>query len=383
MHSVTTMTLLVVSLVGLAPASNETSELTFTGAWVVDPSPNVGDGNNALYGVTAISHNDVWAVGFYYNEANVTQTLVEHWDGTAWTVVPSPSPGTIYNALSSVASVSATDVWAVGSFNNGVAQTLVLHWDGISWEVIPSPNVGTQGSALSGVTTLSPTDAWAVGLAYPAVGVSRTLIEHWDGVSWKVVRSPSSGTTWNQLYGVSASSATDIWAVGHLYSGTDPSQTLIERWNGLRWTRVRSPTTQEGSILVGVSSVSSTDAWAVGFRDEAGSPLTLALRWNGTRWRPVSTPHVGVESVLYGVDALSPDFAWAVGRYTASDGAAPRTLIEFWDGTAWTVFPSPNVGTANNELQGVSALSEAEAWAVFYYSDTQTGAARTLIEHFS
>ena len=55
----------------------------------------------------------------------------------AWSVVPSPSPGPSVNDLNGVASVSANDVWAVGDFINasGSKQTLIEHWDGTSWSV--------------------------------------------------------------------------------------------------------------------------------------------------------------------------------------------------------------------------------------------------------
>src|SRR3954466_3149445 len=51
--------------------------------WNVVPSPNRGTLDNYLRGVTAVSANDIWAVGFYYN-GSVQRTLTEHWDGTNW-----------------------------------------------------------------------------------------------------------------------------------------------------------------------------------------------------------------------------------------------------------------------------------------------------------
>ena len=63
------------------------------------------------------------------------QTLVEHWNGSAWSVVPSPNaPGTRSNSLVSVSAVAANDVWAVGySLIGFTHQTLIEHWDGSSW----------------------------------------------------------------------------------------------------------------------------------------------------------------------------------------------------------------------------------------------------------
>ncbi len=166
---------------------------TSCGQWSVVPSPNpnvvpsglsgvaavsatdawaVGSIYNSLYAVTAVSATNVWAVGYYVNTTGVTQTLTEHWNGTSWSVVKSPSPGS-GDDLRGVAAVSANDVWATGyTFNGSSIQTLVEHWNGTNWQVVKSPNVGTS-PAFSGVAAVSAHDVWAVGHAD-----SNTLIEH-------------------------------------------------------------------------------------------------------------------------------------------------------------------------------------------------------------
>src|SRR4051794_21768822 len=108
--------------------------------------------NTRLRGVAAVSANDVWAVGFTLqppDEDAPILTLIEHWDGKSWQIIESPSPQpTGNNDLFSVAAVNANDVWAVGfsgatpgarGFANG--QTLIEHWDGTGWQVIPSPSL--------------------------------------------------------------------------------------------------------------------------------------------------------------------------------------------------------------------------------------------------
>src|SRR5436190_22390541 len=73
--------------------------------------------------------------------------------GPSWGVVPSPSNGTAGNVLGAVAAVSANEVWAVGAYSNtaSVSQTLIERWDGTSWTVVPSPNVGAGDNYLEGV----------------------------------------------------------------------------------------------------------------------------------------------------------------------------------------------------------------------------------------
>src|SRR5205085_2884518 len=150
---------------------------------------------------------------------------IEHWNGTSWKIVPSPNTRN-GGALNGVAVVSASDVWAVGSSS---AQTFTEHWNGTSWTVVPSPNVGSGGNLLSGVAAVSANNVWAVGDYSNSKGITRTLIEHWNGTSWKVVASPNVGPHDNFLNGVSPiPSSGNVWAVGDYTSSNDAEQTLTE-----------------------------------------------------------------------------------------------------------------------------------------------------------
>ncbi len=130
-------------------------------AWTGGQPANPG-GLGHLSAVTMLSACNVWAAGVGGNG-----TLIEHWTGgSSWTVVPSPDPGGGFNFLTSIRGTSPTDIWAVGSYSNPGGSTvkgLILHWDGTSWTQTPSPSPGPAGSELTGVTATSATDAWAVG----------------------------------------------------------------------------------------------------------------------------------------------------------------------------------------------------------------------------
>lgn len=104
------------------------------------------------------------------NSSTVNQSIVEHWDGTSWSVVPNEHPGG-FHELTGIAAVSSADVWAVGS---GTTQPLIEHWNGTSWSIVPSPAVSGRLTALA---VFSASDVWAVGYATGGV----TLIENWDG----------------------------------------------------------------------------------------------------------------------------------------------------------------------------------------------------------
>ena len=147
-----------------------------------------------------------------------------------WTGVQPPSPGGFDNNLFGVAVLSRCNAWAVGAYYNDereIGQTLIEHWNGTAWKRVASPNPsGTSNyNILNGVVALSASNAWAVGESIDGTGVHKTLIEHWTGTAWKLVPSPNPSSSGNTLYGVGASSATNIWAVG-TYNGTTAGQAL-------------------------------------------------------------------------------------------------------------------------------------------------------------
>jgi hypothetical protein len=188
--------------------------------WSIVSSPNQ-PAANALYSITALSRNNIWAVGSALTSDVTSDTLVEHWDGVRWSIVPSPDGGSFNNFLNSVAAASATSVWAVGSYSPQASggsvpsDTLIEHWDGTQWSVVASQNVaGAPGSFLSGVAVVSPRDVWAVG--YVSASQTTALIEHWNGVKWRIVAGPT-GTNESHLNAVVHVPGTETaWAVGEM-----------------------------------------------------------------------------------------------------------------------------------------------------------------------
>ncbi len=287
--------------------------------------------------------------------------------GLAWRLVPSPNINVQNNRLQAVTALAANDLWTVG-FHVGFtySQTLIEHWDGQAWSIVPSPNSGPASSQLEDIAAVAPDDIWAVGES-TGQGYAQTLIEHWDGQVWSVVPSPNP-VGGNYLYSVSARAANDIWAVG----GTDFS-TLTLHWDGQTWSVVPSPNQgTNGSTLQAVSARAANDVWAVGFT-YITLPFwsTLTMHWDGTAWTIIPSPNPGsYDNSLRAVTALSANDVWAVGTYEVN--TYPQTLTLHWDGQAWTVVPSPNVPATNNVLEDVVAIGPNDIWAVGGGIDTLT-----------
>ena len=302
--------------------------------------------NPVLFGVSAVSGSDVWAVG-RQNSTGVFKTLILHWNGTAWSKVNSPSPSLADAELMGVSAVSGSDAWAVGDYlaSDGLSHALIVHWNGTAWTQVNSPTAPRYTDfGLTGVSAVSGSDAWAVGVrGVPSDGrKSGTLIFHWDGTAWTLVNSPSPGSGPNQLEGVSAVSGSDAdaWAVGNYSSLDNPgaSRTLVLHWNGTAWSKINSPTPNPNDLnfLQGVSARSGSDAWAVGnYWNTTGLSRSLILHWNGTAWSKINSPNPGPNANrLSGVSARSGSDAWAVGDHDTAVSTT-NSLILHWNGTAW------------------------------------------------
>jgi hypothetical protein len=389
--------------------------------WSIADNPLV-DKYSELLAVSAASPSDVWAVGYHAagHPANgsgtatpkIERTLTMHWDGKAWTQVPSPNVGSGHNQLTGVAAISKGDAWAVGYTGLDVdadpsaedAHTIIMHWDGASWALVPSPDVKGVNNRLKAVWAASSSDVWAVGdfgggynpWFSPNLPIWKTLVLHWDGATWKQVDSANPGQYGNNLYALAGISSDDLWAVGTNIptigggGGGMNLTRLVLHWNGKEWQNVATP--GQANMLSGVAALSTDDVWVVGALGTEGSSDSMGLHWDGTQWTginlPVQKPPESAgppQDSVGGIAAVSPHEAWLVGSYGPFANSQPDsvyhidTLVLHWDGSTWAQVPSPNPtpipipgGSASeqrNGLNAVTALRTGEAWAV---GSTQT-----------
>lgn len=137
-------------------------------------------------------------------------------------------------ALTGVAAASPSDIWAVGVKGD---DTLIRHWDGSAWTLVPSPNVDGASNKLAAVAVVGPDDVWAVGQSRTADG-GQVLIEHWDEATWSIAEGINPGPE-NFLTAVSGTGPNDVWAVGGFVK-SEPSGGLYSmaiHWDGHRWGR--------------------------------------------------------------------------------------------------------------------------------------------------
>lgn len=343
-----------------------------SGPWRVVPTPNPGGSNVsdiAFLGVSASGSTDAWAVG--YDQQRGRLPLAEHWDGRRWQAVVVPRPPGRQSWFHGVLELSPSDVWAVGESSDASSQsegerTLIEHFDGSTWTIVPSPNPAHGLRAANLLTSISgtgPADIWAAGYDLdPSTDTLEMLFEHWDGTAWTATPSPTPPGGLDSVWGITAISPDDVWAVGD--SALQVTRTA--HWDGSTWTIVPSPSLHDGinptNLLTGVTAVASNDVWASGYEGNANNQnfaRPYMEHWDGSTWTLTTLPNQGGEgSLLFGTQALSHSDVWAVGQTQELNGAI-LTLTEHFDGTGWSIVPSPSPGHIGNirvnGLRGVAS----------------------------
>lgn len=346
-------------MVGLLPAVRPWT-VAAAGTWATVTSANNGTTlNQQLWGSTAISASDIWAVG-YRDSGSALQTLIEHWDGTSWTLSTSANTSaTLADWLTAVSGVASNDVWAVGYANSAssVNQTLAEHWNGSNWTIVATPNQGASNNQLRAVKAIASNDVWAVG-SYGSGGNS--LLEHYDGTSWTIKAGAAGG---QQLNGVTALNGSEVWAVGQKSGGN-----YSEHYNGTTWTAVTMPATGGALInnVLSVAQIATNDIWAMGYADPGtGIWQNLAEHYDGTSWtiRVNAHKNTTLNERMASVSATSSTDVWAVGWYT-NGGGTDRTLAEHWDGTSWTLSSTTDPCANNEDLYAADAVTSSNVWAL-------------------
>ncbi len=363
-------------------------------------SPN-GPAPNFLVATAAINAGDIWAVGNSTSASGYDQNLAMHWNGVNWTIFPTPNFSAFHNDFNAVAAISTNDVWAVGEYwvDGGPSMVNIFaeHWDGTAWT-----NVAMTQPAifnfLFGVTAISSTNVWAVGTR--AATIADTLVEHWNGTSWTLMSSAGPSPTDNELFSVSAFSATDVFVVGEQSVPNGPFQTLAEHWDGTTWATLIAPNlgiAGSSNEILGVNALEAGHAVGVGYgyftTDVNGNTVTprQGAAWDllaagGSTGSTRSGPGTG-DNALVAVDRSGPG-VWAVG-FWRNTVAGPRQNMVFpatWDATSHTLTwgamgASDSPSSINNALLAVSAISPYTFWAAGY--DTNSlNAAQTLTEGY-
>ena len=363
--------------------------------WYVATVPGTGL-DDILLGSACGNALQCWAVGISINFAGSGgfTPLAETWNGSSWTLAAQPPlPANHGGGLFDVACVNGSDCWAVGSVlsqsagNGNPMATLAEHWDGSHWSMVQSPTPtgnAVTGAILRSVSCTSSSNCVAVGYSTDSNGENlNALVEQWNGTAWSIVPGAATGQAFDELVTVRCLAADDCWAVGDagpaqqnpnflpIFPSAAGGQGVIEHWDGTSWSVVPSVTepSPSGGYLSGLECVDATDCWASGSTtDSSGTASGILMQhWDGSSWTDLSTsvpePTGATGAILSSISCVSSAQCWAVGASGPFGGSGgnnfrPQTFIENWNGSSWSIAPSPNVTTLSflNSLTCIQAV---------------------------
>ncbi len=371
----------------LLSSCNTPPSQTACASWQIVSSSNPGNVADQLADVFTVSSDNIWVAGSVADTSTSrdSRTLVEHWNGKSWTVVPSPNPSPepdgYPDALDRIAGSSATDIWAVGDGLGGFLE----HWNGSAWSAVDTPIVppSIYASWFSSVSSLSPTDAWVVGRAVsrtPSMGNGDlALTAHWDGQVWSEVPSPDLHADLNgtELNDVVALAPDNVWAVGSTSSRSQSQLALIEHWDGSSWSVFPNPQPQgttsftNSALFTSLTALSPDNIWAAGFYELSGIDHYLVEHWDGHAWSiaPMPTPTRKL-AIIRQIVALSDHNIWALDN----NGA-----LLHWNGSFWSVSSFPNADQNGYAISRMAALPSGQLWLAGTAHNPTGPGPRTLI----
>jgi alpha-tubulin suppressor-like RCC1 family protein len=231
------------------------------------------------------------------------------------------------------------------------------------------------------VTGLTGVTAVAAGQNFFLALQPNGTVMSWDGGS--STPAPVSGVT-----GATAIAAGGGFALALTSGGT------VTAWGDDNFGQLGNGTANPGGSLGPVTVQGLSGATAISAGGEQAAALTAGTSPPASGrggpfssvWRMAGTPKNRVEpgglsvTFLEGVSAASGTDAWAVGFHSLAD---TRPLAEHWNGQAWRLAPVPLPrGATTGQLNGVDELSPANVWAVGTSADS-SGNAKPLVEHFT
>ncbi len=333
-----------------------------------------GPKRSELVGVSCTSRAACTAVGDTIRNSDSEELppdlpLADRWNGSRWSIqrtakLPTDWYGDLYSvSCSSRASCTAVGATGIDNGNQFKSHPLVEHWNGSRWSIQPSPHA-FEGQLFT-VSCGSAKSCMAVGIN-PNSGCG-ALAEHWDGHSWSIQRAVNQCNV-DQLNGVSCTSANSCAAVGYLDIGACDSSSdyfapVLGFWKRGRWSlhqtsklSCKNPKgSNQGATMTAVSCKTESACVAVG----VGYRAPIIERWDGNQWSRQSSALPSASDLL-GISCASRSTCTAVG----SRGHSP--LVERWTGAAWSTEQTP--GGRGSHLVDVSCPSTTMCAAVGFSS---------------
>jgi hypothetical protein len=352
-------------------------------SWTFEPVPQPQGGFDLTpSAVSCPSADDCITVG----SADDAGAVAESWDGTAWSVMPIPQPpNENFVTLNAVSCVSDDYCMAVGqdeaAGGKHTGQTLTELWNGSAWTIEPTPLPfkSQQTHVLESVSCTSADYCVAAGLDF--INSKKGyywFIDQWNGSAWTVEATVPGFLEFGST-GISCPTTAGCYL-------TDSDQ--VAYWSGgdsVTTTDLATPAGTSDMSADGISCTSTESCTAVGsVRDAADTDQPVAEYWDGTSWeiQPTHLPAKGVAGGLTAVSCTSAAYCTAVGSYDKDPSATQYPLTERWTPNTPGQWGIPHVVGLPEDyslLSGVSCTTTVNCAGVGnYYDDGTQGLSEVL-----
>jgi hypothetical protein len=286
------------------------------------------------------------AVGEHYNNPRYPAQLVETGGANGFSPVAFRNPkGARWSVLDDVSCASSTFCMLVGSAGTTrrtahglryLSHASAYRWNGSAMIRLSAPVPARARSAeLGGVSCPSPTSCVAVGNYTSAAGRFLPYSAIWTSGTWRIRAARTIGGKATATFeAVSCAAAGSCVAVGE---ADRPGYTAFaERYAGGRWTVMRIASRRRSAFY----SLSCPAASACVAAGQQGA-RSLIERWNGTRWSAQAVPVTAkpmTTDLLYHVSCVTTAICTAVGyRHNPKTRYSYHTLALGWNGSSWTI----------------------------------------------
>ncbi|MDI2124705.1 hypothetical protein [Yinghuangia seranimata] len=289
-------------------------------AWHEVPLPALPAGASAqINDLDTLGPASAFMVGEY--SGPVGGFVTERWDGRAWRIIPAPaSPDSSFGSLLDVEELTPNDAWAVGfeqHGDEGALDSVIRHWDGTAWRVAEVPQV-PGGTALFSMSAVSDHEIYAVGRAWQDF---RPVMMRYDGTAWRLVDLPPIDAEASELRSVVARGPNDVWAVGGARDPKGTTRGLVLHNDGTGWREVPLPA---GTDVLDKVAATPDGVAVVGNGDNA--PFGLYLRAGA--WRSLNLPaEPGL--TVHDLDVAFGTVTVAAFRYTETSSASLALTARF------------------------------------------------------
>jgi hypothetical protein len=313
-----------------------------------------------------------WALGSH-STATLSSPYALRRSGSHWSEESLKIPKN--SSVFSIAAGSPKSSWIVGDTQKGTTvETLIDHSSGGGFKPMKTKLGAGQ---LLDVSASSASNAWAVGDGRATPG---PYIVHLKGKSWKALPEPKLvGFSYNS---VSASSPKNVWLLG-----SGPSGAVAGVWNGHKLTNKSIPV-PAGSSLSALATTSAKNTWVVGTSSVGTTVVherTFTEHWNGKTWKVVKAPSPAYYSSPTSVSAAGSR-VYLAGTATPKSGLSFGPYVLRYAGGKWKKVPSSSPGR-QSQLTSISLSSKGGAavggWSVRGICVTHPSPELPLVENLA